>query len=50
MTKLYEFKTLLHKRIYLRRKKNTAIVSPTLDKVRVHFVISHRIVPANKMM
>jgi hypothetical protein len=51
VTKLYEFKISLFRRIqaYLRKKKNTIVVLSTLDVVGLRFVISHRILSANKM-
>jgi hypothetical protein len=52
VTKLYEFKISLFRRIqaYLRKKKNTIVVLSMLDVVGLRFVISHRILSANKMM
>jgi hypothetical protein len=51
VTKIYEFKISLFRRIqaYLRKKKNTIVVLSMLDIVGLRFVISHRILSANKM-
>jgi len=51
VTKMYQFKISLFRRIqaYLRKKKNTAVVLSMLDVVGLRFVISHRILSANKM-
>jgi len=51
VTKLYEFKISLFRRIqaYLRKKKNTIVVLSKLDVVGLRFVISHRILSANKV-
>lgn len=48
MTKLFEYKISLNRRIYLRRKKNTDIVLSVLDKVPS--AVTNGIVYANKMM
>lgn len=51
VTKMYEFKISLFRRIqaYLRKKKNTTVVLSVLDVVGLRFVISHRILSANKL-
>jgi aromatic ring-opening dioxygenase LigB subunit len=51
VTKIYEFKISLFRciQVYLRKKKNTIVVLSMLDIVSLRFVISHRILSANKM-
>jgi hypothetical protein len=51
VTKMQEFKISLFRSIqaYLRKKKNTTVVLSMLDVVGLRFVISQRILSANKM-
>lgn len=50
VTNMYEFKISLFRSIqaYLRKKKNTTVVLSMLDVVGLRFVISQRILSANK--